>query len=111
MPTYEYECRSCGADFDVFQSMSDAPLETCPTCGQAVRRKINGGSGIIFKGSGFYKNDSRKSSAPRGNAEQGHSPSHGEVSGGDAAPSSPCQSCPASTSASSACDAPKKGAT
>ena len=63
MPTYEYECRSCGAGFDVFQSMSDAPLTVCPSCGQSVRRKINGGTGIIFKGSGFYKNDSRKSSS------------------------------------------------
>lgn len=63
MPTYEYECRSCGAGFDVFQSMADAPLTVCPSCGQSVRRKINGGTGIIFKGSGFYKNDSRKSTS------------------------------------------------
>jgi putative FmdB family regulatory protein len=63
MPTYEYECRSCGASFDVFQSMSDDPLKVCPTCGNSVRRKINGGTGIIFKGSGFYKNDSRKASS------------------------------------------------
>jgi putative FmdB family regulatory protein len=53
---------SCGHNFDVFQFMSDDPLETCPACGKKVRRVINGGSGIIFKGSGFYVNDSRKSS-------------------------------------------------
>jgi putative FmdB family regulatory protein len=70
MPTYEYECRSCGADFDVFQSMSDAPITVCPSCGSSVRRKINGGTGVIFKGSGFYKNDSRK--APP--SESGGSP-------------------------------------
>lgn len=62
MPTYEYECRSCGAGFDVFQSMSDEPLTVCPSCGKSIRRKINGGTGIIFKGSGFYVNDSRKAS-------------------------------------------------
>jgi len=62
MPTYEYECTSCGKSFEAFQSMSDAPLSTCPSCGKKVRRRINGGTGIIFKGSGFYVNDSRKSS-------------------------------------------------
>ncbi|MDP3179403.1 MAG: zinc ribbon domain-containing protein [Spirochaetaceae bacterium] len=60
MPTYEYECLSCGKNFDAFQSMSDAPLSDCPTCGQKLKRKINGGMGIIFKGSGFYKSDNRK---------------------------------------------------
>ena len=63
MPTYEYECTSCGKNFDVFQSMSDDPISTCPTCGGAVKRRINGGTGIIFKGSGFYVNDSRKPAA------------------------------------------------
>lgn len=57
MPTYEYECKFCGHVFDAFQSMSDPPLTTCPECGKEVRRIINGGSGIIFKGSGFYVND------------------------------------------------------
>jgi putative FmdB family regulatory protein len=63
MPTYDYECKSCGKTFEAFQSMSDAPLTVCPTCGKEVRRLIGGGSGIIFKGSGFYVNDSRKSSS------------------------------------------------
>jgi putative FmdB family regulatory protein len=63
MPTYEYECKKCGNTFDVFQSMSDDPVKLCPTCGGDVRRLINGGSGIIFKGSGFYINDSKKSSS------------------------------------------------
>ena len=61
MPTYEYECKSCGHMFEAFQSMSEAPLSSCPKCGQGVRRMINGGMGIIFKGSGFYKTDSRGS--------------------------------------------------
>ncbi len=60
MPTYDYECESCGHSFEAFQSMSDAPLSKCPECGKKVRRVIGGGSGVIFKGTGFYKNDSRK---------------------------------------------------
>jgi putative FmdB family regulatory protein len=62
MPTYEYECKSCGYSFETFQSMTDAPLTVCPECGKEVRRLINGGSGIIFKGSGFYITD-KKSNA------------------------------------------------
>jgi putative FmdB family regulatory protein len=61
MPTYEYECKSCGHTFDVFQSMNDEPLKICPVCGRDVRRLINGGSGIIFKGSGFYVTDKKGS--------------------------------------------------
>ncbi|HOU60936.1 MAG TPA: zinc ribbon domain-containing protein [Rectinema sp.] len=61
MPTYEYECRECGYSFESFQSINDAPLETCPLCGGAVKRLIFGGSGIIFKGPGFYITDSKKS--------------------------------------------------
>ncbi|MDT8297085.1 MAG: zinc ribbon domain-containing protein, partial [Spirochaetaceae bacterium] len=64
MPTYDYECRSCGHSFETFQSMSDDPLKNCPECGtDQLRRLIGGGSGVIFKGSGFYVNDSRKGSS------------------------------------------------
>jgi putative FmdB family regulatory protein len=59
MPTYEYECKSCGHSFEAFQSMSDAPLTVCPECGKEIRRLINGGSGVIFKGSGFYVTDKK----------------------------------------------------
>jgi putative FmdB family regulatory protein len=62
MPTYEYECKSCGYTFDVFQNMSDEPVKICPECGKEVRRLIGGGTGIIFKGSGFYVTDKNKSS-------------------------------------------------
>jgi putative FmdB family regulatory protein len=60
MPTYEYECKSCGHTFNVFQSMSDDPVKICPECGESVRRLISGGSGIIFKGQGFYITDKNK---------------------------------------------------
>ncbi|MDR1178145.1 MAG: zinc ribbon domain-containing protein [Spirochaetaceae bacterium] len=62
MPTYGYECKSCGHAFDVFQHMSDEPLKVCPECGKELRRLINGGTGVIFKGSGFYVTDKKGSS-------------------------------------------------
>jgi putative FmdB family regulatory protein len=65
MPTYEYECSKCGNHFDYFQSMKDAPLTDCPdeACGGkgTVRRLISSGTGLIFKGSGFYVTDYKKS--------------------------------------------------
>lgn len=61
MPTYEYECAKCGKTFDVFQSMKDAPLKTCPDkkCKGKVKRLLGTGAGLIFKGSGFYITDYR----------------------------------------------------
>lgn len=60
MPTYEYECLSCGNHFDAFQKMSDARLDKCISCQGSVRRVVSGGSGLIFKGSGFYITDYAK---------------------------------------------------
>lgn len=57
MPTYEYECLSCGVHFDTFQKMSESPLDQCIECKGSVRRIVSGGSGLIFKGSGFYITD------------------------------------------------------
>ena len=51
MPTYEYECGSCGLRFERFQGMTEKPLKKCPDCGGAVRRLISGGSGVFIKGS------------------------------------------------------------
>jgi len=66
MPTYEYECRSCKHRFEEFQSITDEPIKVCPRCGKAVRRLFGGGLGIIFKGSGFYTTDYKRSSALTG---------------------------------------------
>ena len=66
MPTYEYECTKCGHTFEAFQSMKDEPLSSCPKCRGRVRRIIQGGIGVIFKGSGFYTTDYKKSSALTG---------------------------------------------
>ncbi len=61
MPTYEYKCDSCKEQFEVFQKMSDEPLKKCPSCQGDIRRLISGGAGLLFKGSGFYTTDYRKS--------------------------------------------------
>ena len=58
MPTYEYECAK-GHGFEEMQPITADPLEECPQCGSSVRRLIGGGTGIIFKGSGFYVTDSK----------------------------------------------------
>jgi putative FmdB family regulatory protein len=62
MPTYEYECAHCGYNFEKTQNISDKPLQKCPKCSKKIKRLIGAGSGIIFKGSGFYATDYRKSS-------------------------------------------------
>ena len=62
MPTYEYACVECGEHLEVVQSMSDPPLAVCTTCGGRLR-KVFSPIGIVFKGSGFYRTDSRGKSA------------------------------------------------
>ncbi len=69
MPTYEYECDKCGKEFEVFQSMKDDALKVC-TCGKKgkVHRKIGSGAGLIFKGSGFYITDYKKTASSTSSA-------------------------------------------
>ncbi|HEY5302815.1 MAG TPA: FmdB family zinc ribbon protein [Acidimicrobiales bacterium] len=62
MPTYEYECRACHQRVEAVQKFADAPLRVCEACGGELR-KVFSGVGIVFKGSGFYKTDSRGSSS------------------------------------------------
>ena len=57
MPTYDYRCKNCGHEFEEFQSISADPLTDCPVCDGTVQRVISGGTGLIFKGSGFYITD------------------------------------------------------
>ena len=52
MPTYEYECQSCGERFEKFQSMTDKPVRSCPQCGGPVRRLLGAGGAVILRGSG-----------------------------------------------------------
>lgn len=56
MPTYEYECPE-GHSFEKFQKMNDKPRAKCPVCGKPGTRKISGGAGLVFRGSGFYITD------------------------------------------------------
>jgi len=63
MPTYEYMCDTCGYEFEQFQSITARPLRKCPKCGKTrLKRLIGTGSGVIFKGSGFYQTDYRSES-------------------------------------------------
>jgi putative FmdB family regulatory protein len=75
MPTYEYECPE-GHEFEKFQKMTDRPRAKCPVCGKPATRKISGGAGLVFKGSGFYITDYGKDGkGPRKPAEGGESKS------------------------------------
>jgi putative FmdB family regulatory protein len=65
MPTYEYVCTECGHRLEAVQSFSDPALTTCPVC-QGTLRKVFGNVGIVLKGSGFYKTDSRRTGASNG---------------------------------------------
>jgi putative FmdB family regulatory protein len=77
MPTYTYRCAQCGVQFDVHQSFSDAPLKVCEKCGGDLKKIINS-VGIVFKGSGFYHNDSRSKASDSLQAKpQAHSDSPG----------------------------------
>lgn len=63
MPTYDYRCNACGHEFELFQSMKDAPKKKCPHCAKnALERLIGLGGGVIFKGGGFYETDYRSDS-------------------------------------------------
>ncbi len=63
MPTYEYLCQACGHEFELFQTMSASVKRKCPDCGKLkLKRLIGIGSGVIFKGSGFYQTDYRSDS-------------------------------------------------
>ena len=69
MPTYEYACTACGHRLEAVQSFTDDPLTECPDCGEALR-KVYGAVGIVLKGSGFYKTDSRAASAGNGSGKK-----------------------------------------
>ena len=82
MPTYDYRCKACGQELEVFQSFSDEPLTTCEACGGELR-KLFGAPGIAFKGSGFYKYDSRGSRKSTVPAEKSSSDTKTEKSSSD----------------------------
>jgi len=90
MPTYDYQCDSCGHQFEAFESIKADPRTECPECKQPrLRRKIGPGAAILFKGSGFYQTDYRSESykkaakAEKPAAESKTAPSDGGASKGD----------------------------
>ena len=82
MPTYEYQCKTCGHHFERVQRFADDPIKICPECGAEVRRVIHP-AGVIFKGSGWYITDSRKGGGDSATLNS----SNGAKSDGDAAKS------------------------
>jgi putative FmdB family regulatory protein len=85
MPTYEYVCPKCGHEFEQFQSMNDAPLRRCPKCKKlGLKRLVGKGAGLIFKGSGFYITDYRKTPFPKEGAEAKQAAGEGKSGGGEA---------------------------
>lgn len=70
MPTYDYKCDACGHEFETYQSMKDDKLTKCPVCGkESLKRLIGSGSGLIFKGSGFYLTDYKNKSSETGSTK------------------------------------------
>ncbi|GAA4835981.1 FmdB family zinc ribbon protein [Garicola koreensis] len=109
MPTYAYACKECGHAFDIFQSFSEDALTECPQCSGLLRKKF-GNVGVTFKGSGFYRTDSRKSSnstpASSSTSSNGSSESKGSsgsdgAKGSDSASSTKASSTKESSSTSS----------
>lgn len=108
MPTYEYRCSSCGNDFEKFQRMSDEPVAECPSCGAQAQRRLSGGAGLLFKGSGFYITDYRgegykkaagaeKGDSGSGSASPDSKPADTKPTGSKPADSKATPSKPAST--------------
>ena len=104
MPTYEYRCKACGHELEAVQAFTDDALTTCPSCGAEDLRKVFGSVGISFKGSGFYKTDSRGSSSSATSTSSA-STSSDSSSTSDAGSSSSSTSDSGSSSSSSTSDA------
>lgn len=113
MPTYEYACSSCETRHDIVQAMTDDALTVCPSCNEPSLRKLFGNVGVVFKGSGFYRTDSRDSgkstssssdskSESKSTSTSDSTSSSGSGSGSDSSssPSSSSSSSSSSTSSS-----------
>lgn len=107
MPTYEYACTNPEGkhQFEVVQSFSDAPVTECPECGYPVR-KVYGSVGVVFKGSGFYRTDSRTSASSSDGASSGSASSKDSSSSSSSKDSSSTTSSSSSPSSSSPSSAP-----
>jgi putative FmdB family regulatory protein len=117
LPTYQYRCTECDHAFEQFQSFTDDALTVCPVCGGRLRKVFNA-VGVVFKGSGFYRNDSRKtessgssatsSSTSDSSGDSSSSSTSSSESGTSSSTSSP--STPGSSGSSSTTPSPGAGA-
>jgi putative FmdB family regulatory protein len=99
VPTYQYSCNDCGHFFEIVQSFSDDALSVCPECEGRLRKVFNA-VGVVFKGSGFYRTDSRQKATADSKANGSSGGSSGDSSG--AATSSDSKSSTSTTTASTA---------
>ncbi|NHC25288.1 FmdB family transcriptional regulator [Nocardioides sp. IC4_145] len=99
MPTYQYACTECGHAFEQFQSFSDDALTECPQCSGRLRKLFNA-VGVVFKGSGFYRTDSRSGSSTDGGSSSSTSSSSAGSTTSDSSSSSGSSSSTTSTSTS-----------
>ena len=97
MPTYHYQCTECGEGLEVVQKFTDDALTVCPTCEGALR-KVYSAVGIVFKGSGFYRTDSRTSKSPSSTSSSNGSKSDSSSSSSSDSGSSSSSSTSTSTS-------------
>ncbi|ACZ91294.1 putative regulatory protein, FmdB family [Streptosporangium roseum DSM 43021] len=100
MPTYQYACSACGNEFDIVQKFSDDALTECPTCSGELR-KVFSAVGIVFKGSGFYRTDSRSSSTSTVSSGNTSSSSSSPAASGSSGSSTESASSSSSSSSSS----------
>lgn len=107
MPTYEYRCKDCNHELEVQQAFSDEPLTECPSCNGALKKKFSA-VGISFKGSGFYKTDSRGSSATATSSTKSDSTSESSSSESSSSGSSSSESAASTTSKDAASSPPKE---
>ncbi len=104
MPTYAYACSQCSHRFDIYQSFTEDALTTCPECGEQSLRKVFSSVGVVFKGSGFYRTDSRSSesaSSPAAKSESKPAASTSEAKPAAKSEKSASSSAPAKAAASS----------
>jgi putative FmdB family regulatory protein len=106
MPTYEYRCTVCKHNFEKFQRMSDEPGAQCPVCGGPATRRLSGGAGLLFKGSGFYITDYRSDSYKKAAGSEGGSAAPG--GGTDAGKSGSEKSSPEKSSSTPKSDSSSK---
>lgn len=97
MPTYSYACTECDNRFDIVQSFSDDALTVCPQCSGKLRKLFNS-VGIVFKGSGFYRTDSRGGASTASEPAKTSSDSNGSTGNGSSSTGSSTSSAPAAAS-------------